>query len=118
MTTDENGTRQLSMAVDDLLDQLQHKFDKVSTEIFGKSTWRLGWSSMVCRIADGFAQWTRCLDAWIRWNPRFYPAQRRTRRDTATTTSLSIALMAPYIVYPSAFDYPSFFWLHLLIVFV
>lgn len=30
------GAQELAAAVDDLLDQLQHKFDKVSTEIFGK----------------------------------------------------------------------------------
>ncbi|KAK2767005.1 hypothetical protein FQN54_006322 [Arachnomyces sp. PD_36] len=30
------GTHELAMAVDDLLDQLQHKFDGVSSEIFGK----------------------------------------------------------------------------------
>ncbi|KAK2741086.1 hypothetical protein FQN55_008490 [Onygenales sp. PD_40] len=32
---DESAT-QLAQAVDELLDQLQSKFDKVSTEIFGK----------------------------------------------------------------------------------
>ncbi|KAL1966791.1 hypothetical protein VTN77DRAFT_3756 [Rasamsonia byssochlamydoides] len=31
-----SGAQELAAAVDDLLDQLQHKFDKVSTEIFGK----------------------------------------------------------------------------------
>lgn len=31
-----SGAHELAAAVDDLLDQLQHKFDKVSTEIFGK----------------------------------------------------------------------------------
>ncbi|KZZ93534.1 Heat shock factor binding 1 [Ascosphaera apis ARSEF 7405] len=35
-STEENGTHQLAVAVDDLLDQLQQKFDKVSAEIFTK----------------------------------------------------------------------------------
>jgi len=35
-TTDDKSAHQLALAVDDLLNQLQHKFDKVSTEIFGK----------------------------------------------------------------------------------
>jgi heat shock factor-binding protein 1 len=34
--SDGSGTQELAAAVDDLLDQLQHKFDSVSTEIFGK----------------------------------------------------------------------------------
>ncbi|KAJ9301520.1 hypothetical protein DTO271G3_1655 [Paecilomyces variotii] len=35
-TTDASGSQELAAAVDDLLDQLQHKFDNVSSEIFGK----------------------------------------------------------------------------------
>jgi len=35
-TTDDKSAHQLALAVDDLLNQLQLKFDKVSTEIFGK----------------------------------------------------------------------------------
>ncbi|KAJ9204057.1 hypothetical protein DTO166G4_8825 [Paecilomyces variotii] len=34
--TDASGSQELAAAVDDLLDQLQHKFDNVSSEIFGK----------------------------------------------------------------------------------
>ncbi|KAL1852965.1 hypothetical protein Plec18170_005547 [Paecilomyces lecythidis] len=33
---DASGSQELAAAVDDLLDQLQHKFDNVSNEIFGK----------------------------------------------------------------------------------
>ncbi|PGH19433.1 hypothetical protein AJ80_03934 [Polytolypa hystricis UAMH7299] len=33
---EDGGQHQLTLAVDDLLDQLQNKFEKVSTEIFGK----------------------------------------------------------------------------------
>jgi len=33
---DDKSAHQLALAVDDLLHQLQHKFDNVSTEIFGK----------------------------------------------------------------------------------
>ncbi|KAI5299330.1 hypothetical protein KEM55_002305 [Ascosphaera atra] len=39
LSSDDNGTHQLAVAVDDLLDQLQSKFDKVSSEIFEKSRW-------------------------------------------------------------------------------
>ncbi|QSS55294.1 hypothetical protein I7I53_03142 [Histoplasma capsulatum var. duboisii H88] len=35
-TTGDESSNQLAQAVDELLDQLQNKFDKVSTEIFGK----------------------------------------------------------------------------------
>lgn len=35
-TTGTTGTTELAAAVDELLDQLQHKFDGVSSEIFGK----------------------------------------------------------------------------------
>lgn len=34
-----SGSQELAAAVDDLLDQLQHKFDNVSTDIFGKCTY-------------------------------------------------------------------------------
>ncbi|PGH02282.1 hypothetical protein GX51_04722 [Blastomyces parvus] len=35
-TAGDESSNQLVQAVDELLDQLQNKFDKVSTEIFGK----------------------------------------------------------------------------------
>ncbi|KUL81495.1 hypothetical protein ZTR_09706 [Talaromyces verruculosus] len=35
-TDPSTGAPELAAAVDELLDQLQHKFDGVSTEIFGK----------------------------------------------------------------------------------
>nr|KMM71875.1 hypothetical protein CPAG_08176 [Coccidioides posadasii RMSCC 3488] len=35
-STEDNGSQQLAVAVDDLLDQLQHRFTSVSNEIFGK----------------------------------------------------------------------------------
>ncbi|KAL1976092.1 hypothetical protein VTN31DRAFT_4484 [Thermomyces dupontii] len=35
-TDTSSGTQELAAAVDDLLDQLQHKFDSVSNEILGK----------------------------------------------------------------------------------
>ncbi|KMP08859.1 hypothetical protein CIHG_07029 [Coccidioides immitis H538.4] len=35
-STEDNGSQQLAVAVDDLLDQLQHRFTNVSNEIFGK----------------------------------------------------------------------------------
>lgn len=35
-SAEDNGTQQLAVAVDDLLDQLQHRFTNVSNEIFGK----------------------------------------------------------------------------------
>ncbi|EFR04595.1 hypothetical protein MGYG_07601 [Nannizzia gypsea CBS 118893] len=34
--TDESGAQQLVTAVDELLDQLQNRFENVSTEILGK----------------------------------------------------------------------------------
>ncbi|PGH05367.1 hypothetical protein AJ79_06836 [Helicocarpus griseus UAMH5409] len=36
ITAGDESSNQLAQAVDELLDQLQDKFDKVSTEIFGK----------------------------------------------------------------------------------
>ncbi|KAI2025185.1 hypothetical protein LOZ07_006259 [Ophidiomyces ophidiicola] len=35
-SAEDNGAQQLTVAVDDLLDQLQHRFTNVSNEILGK----------------------------------------------------------------------------------
>ncbi|KAI2084093.1 hypothetical protein LOZ36_005107 [Ophidiomyces ophidiicola] len=44
-SAEDNGAQQLTVAVDDLLDQLQHRFTNVSNEILGK-----------CEALDTFAR--------------------------------------------------------------
>lgn len=51
-TAGDESSNQLAQAVDELLDQLQSKFDKVSTEIFGKCEFHTVISSCFTLLAQ------------------------------------------------------------------